>query len=181
MSGFPWLTVITFLPVAGAVVLLAFPATALRSMRWWSLLITVATLGLSVGMLSVYSTNAAGFQLVDRATWVSSLNFTYLVGVDGISLFMVLLTAFLMPAAILVSWKIDRQAKYYLIAFLVLETAMLGSFVALDLLLFFVFFEALLFPMYLIIGGWGSERRVYAALKFFLFTMAVSSTRNAIR
>jgi NADH-quinone oxidoreductase subunit M len=175
MSGFPWLTVITFLPVAGAVVLLAFPATALRSMRWWSLLITVATLGLSVGMLSVYSTNAAGFQLVDRATWVSSLNFTYLVGVDGISLFMVLLTAFLMPAAILVSWKIDRQAKYYLIAFLVLETAMLGSFVALDLLLFFVFFEALLFPMYLIIGGWGSERRVYAALKFFLFTMAGSA------
>jgi NADH-quinone oxidoreductase subunit M len=175
MTGFPWLTVITFLPLAGAVVLLVFPPTALRPMRWWSLLVTVATLGLSLGMLSAYSTNASGFQLVDRATWVSSLNFTYVVGVDGISLFMVLLTAFLMPAAILVSWRIDRQAKYYLIAFLVLETAMIGSFVALDLLLFFVFFEALLFPMYLIIGGWGSERRVYAALKFFLFTMAGSA------
>jgi NADH-quinone oxidoreductase subunit M len=175
MSGFPWLTVITFFPLAGAVVLFAFPPTALRAMRWWSLLVTVATLGLSLGMLSAYSTNAGGFQMVDRATWVSSLNFTYLVGVDGISLFMVLLTVFLMPAAILVSWKIDRQAKYYLVAFLVLETAVIGSFVALDLLLFFVFFEALLFPMYLIIGGWGSERRVYAALKFFLFTMAGSA------
>ena len=175
MPGFPWLTVITFAPLAGAVVLLAFPATALRQMRWWALLVTVVTLGLSLGMLTAYSTNAPGFQLVDRATWVSSLHFTYLLGVDGISVFMVLLTTFLMPAAILVSWRIEREAKYYLIAFLVLETAMIGSFVALDLLLFFLFFEALLFPMYLIIGGWGSERRVYAAIKFFLFTMGGSA------
>jgi NADH-quinone oxidoreductase subunit M len=175
MSGFPWLTVVTFAPLAGAVVLLFIPSSAVRVLRWWALLITLATLGLAVAMLSAYSTNAAGFQLVDRAMWVRSLNFTYLVGVDGISLFMVLLTAFLMPAAILVSWTIERQPKAYLVAFLVLETAMLGSFVALDLLLFFIFFEALLFPMYLIIGGWGSERRVYAALKFFLFTMAGSA------
>jgi NADH-quinone oxidoreductase subunit M len=173
--GFPWLTVITFVPLAGAVVLLFLPSSRLRALQWWALLVTLATLGLALGMLSDYSTNAPGFQLVDRATWVSSLNFAYFVGVDGISLFMVLLTAFLMPAAILVSWTIERQAKSYLIAFLVLETAMIGSFVALDLLLFFVFFEALLFPMYLIIGGWGSERRVYAALKFFLFTMAGSA------
>src|SRR5207244_9540665 len=92
-----------------------------------------------------------------------------------ISLFMVLLTTFLYPAAVLVSWKVERQVKYYMIAFLVLETACIGSFLAVDLLLFFFFFEGLLFPMYLIIGGWGSERRVYAAVKFFLYTMAGSA------
>jgi NADH-quinone oxidoreductase subunit M len=173
--GFPWLTVITFLPLAGAVVMVGFPPTRAPLQRWWALVVTVATLGLSLGMLTAYSTNAPGFQLVDRAAWVSSLNFTYLLGVDGISLFMVLLTAFLMPAAVLVSWRIERETKYFLIAFLVLETAVIGSFLALDLLLFFLFFEALLFPMYLIIGGWGSERRVYAAIKFFLFTMAGSA------
>src|SRR5207248_10425507 len=104
-----------------------------------------------------------------------SLNFHYFLGVDGISLFLVLLTAFLMPAGVLVSWTIDHDVKSYFLAFLVLETAMLGSFLALDLLLFFFFFEALLFPMYLIIGGWGSARRIYAAVKFFIYTMAGSA------
>jgi NADH-quinone oxidoreductase subunit M len=175
MPGFPWLTVITFAPVVGAVVLIFVPSSSIRLQRWWALVVTLVTLGLSLGMLTDYSTNVPGFQLVDRAVWVSSLNFTYLLGIDGVSLFMVLLTAFLMPAAILVSWRIERDVKYYLVAFLILEAAMVGSFLALDLLLFFVFFEALLFPMYLIIGGWGSERRVYAALKFFIFTMAGSA------
>jgi NADH-quinone oxidoreductase subunit M len=172
---FPWLTVVTFAPLAGAVVLLLFPPAQKKPQRIWALLVTLATFGLSLGMLGAYHAGDGGFQLIDRATWVASLNFHYVLGVDGISLFMVLLTTFLMPAAVLVSWKVERQAKYYLIAFLVLETAMIGSFLALDLLLFFLFFEALLFPMYLIIGGWGSERRVYAAVKFFLFTMAGSA------
>src|SRR5438093_2649012 len=172
---FPWLTVVTFAPLAGAVVAAVLPSSALNLHRLWALLVTLITLGLALATLSAYSSGAAGFQLVDRAVWVKSLNFNYILGVDGISLFMVLLTAFLMPAAILVSWRIERQAKYYLIAFLVLESAMIGSFLALDLLLFFLFFEALLFPMYLIIGGWGSERRVYAAVKFFLFTMSGSA------
>jgi len=170
-----WLTAVTFLPLAGAVVALLIPSHSPSLHRWWALLVTVATFGVALGVLASYSTNAAGFQMVERAVWVRSLNFNYILGVDGISLVMVLLTAFLMPAAILVSWRIDRQVKYYMVAFLVLETAMIGSFLALDLLLFFLFFEALLFPMYLIIGGWGSERRVYAAVKFFLFTMGGSA------
>ena len=103
------------------------------------------------------------------------LHLRYEVGVDGISLFLVLLTAFLMPLAILASWRIERNVRLFMAAMLILETAVLGSFLALDLLLFFLFFEALLFPMYLIIGGWGYERRIYAAVKFFLFTMAGSA------
>jgi NADH-quinone oxidoreductase subunit M len=173
VSGhFPWLTAIVFAPLAGALALGFLPVRAAKA---WALGVTVATFGLSLGLLSVYDGGRSGFQLVDRAMWVRSLNFQYILGVDGISLFMVLLTTFLMPAAILVSWKIEKQLKYYLISFLVLETAMLGTFLAVDLLLFFLFFEALLFPMYLIIGGWGSDRRVYAAVKFFLFTMAGSA------
>jgi NADH-quinone oxidoreductase subunit M len=173
-GGFPWLTLVTFLPLAGAVIAMTLPSRALVAHRIWALVISVATFGVALGVLSAFHSHA-GFQLVERAVWVKSLNFNYILGVDGISLFMVLLTTFLMPAAVLVSWKIERQAKYYMIAFLVLESAMIGSFLALDLLLFFLFFEALLFPMYLIIGGWGSERRVYAAVKFFLFTMAGSA------
>ncbi len=172
---FPWLTMVTFAPLAGAVLLAFVPARASRAAKLWALAITLATFALSLGMLAAYHGGQSGFQLVDRVAWVRSLNFQYILGVDGISLFMVLLTTFLMPAAVLVSWNVERQVKYYMIAFLVLETACLGCFLALDLLLFFLFFEALLFPMYLIIGGWGSERRVYAAVKFFLFTMSGSA------
>src|SRR5438105_5717683 len=172
---FPWLSVVTFLPLAGAIALAFVRKTNLRAIRGWSLLITIVTFGFAVGMAIQFTADTPGFQLVDRATWVRSLNFHYFLGVDGISLFLVLLTAFLMPAGVLVSWTIDHDVKSYFLAFLVLETAMLGSFLALDLLMFFFFFEALLFPMYLIIGGWGSGRRVYAAIKFFLFTMAGSA------
>jgi NADH-quinone oxidoreductase subunit M len=174
-SHFPWLSVVTFVPVGGALVALLLPARASSLHRAWALVVTVSTFGLSLGMLAAFHSGDVGFQLVDRATWVGPLNFQYILGVDGISLFMVLLTTFLMPVAVLVSWNIQRQVKYYMVAFLILETAMIGSFLALDLLLFFFFFEALLFPMYLIIGGWGSERRVYAAVKFFLFTMGGSA------
>jgi NADH-quinone oxidoreductase subunit M len=172
---FPWLSVVTFIPAAGAVALAFVPSRAQGAMRWWTLAVTVATFGFSLGMLGAYHSSSGGFQLVERAGWVGPLNIQYILGVDGISLWMVLLTTFLMPAAVLVSWKIERQLKAYMMAFLLLETAMIGTFLALDLLLFFLFFEALLFPMYLIIGGWGYERRVYAAIKFFLYTMAGSA------
>jgi NADH-quinone oxidoreductase subunit M len=174
-SHFPWLSVVTFIPLAGAIVLAFVPRSNTPAIRGWSLLVTVVTFGFALGMAARFRAVTTGFQLVDRATWVGSLNFHYFLGVDGISLFLVLLTTFLMPAGVLVSWHIERDVKYYFVAFLVLETAMIGSFLALDLLLFFFFFEALLFPMYLIIGGWGSERRVYAAVKFFLYTMAGSA------
>jgi NADH-quinone oxidoreductase subunit M len=172
---FPWLSVVTFAPLAGAVLLALLPKGRDPLYRWVALVASVATFVVALGMLGAYDDGVRGFQLVERATWVESLNFRYVLGVDGISLFLVLLTAFLMPLAILASWKVDRSVRYLMVALLVLETAMLGTFLALDLLLFFFFFEALLFPMYLIIGGWGGERRVYAALKFFLYTMAGSA------
>jgi NADH-quinone oxidoreductase subunit M len=175
MHHFPWLTVVTFLPLAGAVALAFVPKGNVRAIRLWSLAVTIVTFGFALAMATRFTAGTPGFQLIDHATWVRSLHFSYFLGVDGISLFLVVMTAFLMPAGVLVSWHIERDVKLYFLGFLVLETAMLGSFLALDLLLFFLFFEALLFPMYLIIGGWGSERRVYAAVKFFLYTMAGSA------
>src|SRR6185295_9736805 len=114
-----------------------------------------------------------GFQLVERASWVPSVGLQYVVGVDGISLWLVLLTTFLFPVSVLASWTITAHVRRYMIAMLVLETAVVGSFLALDLIV--IFFEALLVPMYLLIGGWGGERRVYAAVKFFLYTMTGSA------
>ncbi|MGH2663091.1 MAG: complex I subunit 4 family protein [Actinomycetota bacterium] len=184
------LTLTVFLPLGGAAVMTVLGAIgrlALRgraearvereadAARWWTLVITVATFAASLGVLAEFRGGAAGFQMVERAEWVGPLNFQYVLGVDGVSLFMVLLTTFLMPLAVLASWKMERQPGYFMASLLVLETALLGAFVALDLLLFFVFFEGLLFPMYLIIGVWGSGRRVYAAVKFFLYTMAGSA------
>jgi NADH-quinone oxidoreductase subunit M len=175
MDHFPWLSAITFVPLAGAVLLALFPARAVNLARLWSLAVTLIAFVLSLLALAHFDGGRAGFQLVDRATWVGPLNMKYLLGVDGISLFMVLLTTFLMPLGVLVSWRVEHRVKAFMMAFLALETAMIGSFVALDLLLFFFFFEGLLFPMYLIIGGWGSQRRLYAAVKFFLYTMAGSA------
>jgi NADH-quinone oxidoreductase subunit M len=178
-TTFSWLTVIVFVPLAGAVVLFVAGLLSRRARdsvwRWGALTVSAAAFVISLAMLTAFETGRPGFQLVERASWVGLLNFRYTVGVDGISLFLVLLTTFLMPLAILASWKVERQVPAYMASMLVLETAMLGAFVALDLLLFFVFFEGLLFPMYLIIGAWGGERRVYAAVKFFLFTMAGSA------
>jgi NADH-quinone oxidoreductase subunit M len=190
MTGFPWLTATVFLPAAGGVVMAVFAALGRLSMRgraepraereaegsrWWTLVVTTATFVVSVGMFARFDGSAAGMQLVERASWVGPLNFQYVLGVDGISVFLVLLTTFLMPLAVLASWRIEQQVPYFMVALLLLETAVLGAFVALDLLLFFVFFEGLLFPMYLIIGVWGYDRRIYAAVKFFLFTMAGSA------
>jgi NADH-quinone oxidoreductase subunit M len=184
----PWLTITVFAPLAG-VVIVGLSAVARRIVpvweggsrstdtvwRWSALAVSVATFVVSPGILRDFDGSKAGFQLVERATWVGPLNFRYLLAVDGISLFMVLLTTFLMPLAILASWKIEERVPYHMASLLILETAMLGTFVAVDLLLFFVFFEGMLFPMYLIIGAWGGERRVYAAVKFFMFTMAGSA------
>jgi NADH-quinone oxidoreductase subunit M len=185
-GGFPWLTVTVFLPLAGAVLLLlAVPLPRRRPeaggfgandpWRWWALFVSVVTFVVSLGILTEFRGREPGFQLLEEANWVGPLRLRYVLGVDGISLFMVLLTTFLMPLAILSSWKVEHQVPAFMASLLALETAMLGAFVALDLLLFFVFFEGLLFPMYLVIGVWGSGRRVYAAVKFFLFTMAGSA------
>jgi NADH-quinone oxidoreductase subunit M len=171
----PWLTITIFLPLVAIPFLLAARDLPDRAARVLALAASLATFAASLGILIEFSSGRPGFQLVESAIWVRSLHIAYTVGVDGVSLFLVLLTTFLMPLAILASWRIDRSVRLYMSAMLLLETAVVGSFLALDLLVFFLFFEALLFPMYLIIGGWGYERRIYAAVKFFLFTMAGSA------
>jgi NADH-quinone oxidoreductase subunit M len=170
------LSVVVFLPLAGLVLLVA-GGRGLRddAARWLTLLVMLATLGVALVIWRDFDTAAPGYQMVDEAWWVESVGIKYLLGIDGISLWLVLLTAFLFPVSILASWSISTNVRRYLGAMLVLETAVLGSFLALDLLLFFLFFEAILVPMYLLIGGWGGDRRVYAAVKFFLFTMAGSA------
>jgi NADH-quinone oxidoreductase subunit M len=175
MSG-ALLTVTIFLPLVGLVAIAVVGRRAPDDViRWIALLTALATFIESLVILGRFDGSVAGFQMVQSATWVKSVGLQYLVGVDGISLWMVLLSTFLFPIAILASWKIEKNLRLYMGAMLALETAVLGSFLALDLLLFFVFFEAILVPMYLLIGGWGGERRVYAAVKFFLYTMAGSA------
>jgi NADH-quinone oxidoreductase subunit M len=171
----PWLTVILFSPLVGVPALLFIPKLRDDVARALALVVSVATFIVSLGMLGAFDGARSGFQLVEHANWATSIGLRYTVGVDGVSVFMVVLTTFLMPIAILASWKVEKEVRWYMAAMLFLETAVLGTFVSLDLLLFFVFFEGLLFPMYLIIGGWGGERRVYAAVKFFLYTMAGSA------
>jgi NADH-quinone oxidoreductase subunit M len=175
MSGFPWLTVTIFLPLIGIPFLFAWPRLTDRSARALGLVVSTATFGVSLGALANFDRSASGFQLVERATWVRALHLQYLVGVDGISLFLVLVTTFLVPIAVLASFREPVNVRGLMATILVLETFVLGTFTALDLLLFFLFFEATLFPAYLLIGGWGGERRATAAVKFFLYTMAGSA------
>ncbi len=177
MSGLPLLSLTTFLPLAGVLFILLVRAqdeAALRNIRWAALITTVVTFVVSIFIWTNFDPSNAGFQLVEEADWMGGF-FSYRMGVDGISILFVLLTTFLMPFCILASWtSIQTRVKEYMIAFLVLETLMIGVFCATDLVLFYVFFEGGLIPMFLIIGVWGGKRRVYASYKFFLYTLAGS-------
>jgi NADH-quinone oxidoreductase subunit M len=167
----PWLTVSIFLPLLGVPVLLLWRGASDAQARAVAMVVAVADLIVALGVLGAFDPDRAGYQLVEHATWVRSIGLSYLVGVDGFSIWLVLLTAFLFPVALISSWSVTSRVRLFLALSLLLETVILGSFAALDLLLFFVFFEALLIPMFLIIGIWGSGRRVYASVKFFLYTM----------
>ena len=174
MSGLLSLT--TFAPLAGVAVILA--ARALHGAgektdtlaKWIALVTTLVTLGLSIILTAQFDPKNPGFQFVEDVAWFAGLH--YRMGVDGISVLFVLLTAFLLPICIVASWKsVEKRVVEYLIAFLVLETLVIGVFCALDLVLFYLFFEGGLVPMFLIIGIWGGKRRIYAAYKFFLYTL----------
>jgi NADH-quinone oxidoreductase subunit M len=170
------LTITTFLPLAGAAVLVVGgPSLRDDAARVVALATALATFLVSLVVVGRFDPADPGFQMVEQATWVRSFGFGYLMGIDGISLWLVVLTTFLFPVSILASWNIAKDVRLYMLAMLGLESAVIGSFLALDLLLFFLFFEALLVPMYLLIGGWGGQRRIYAAIKFFLYTMAGSA------
>jgi NADH-quinone oxidoreductase subunit M len=169
------LTIITFLPLAGAILLLVLSKTNTRAIRSLALITSSVTFLLSISLFVHFDAAHPGMQFEQTAIWIPSLGITYHVGIDGISLFLVLLTTFLTPLAILSSWNsIQRRMKEYFVFMLLLETGMLGVFVALDFFLFYVFWEAMLVPMYFLIGVWGGQRRIYAAIKFFLYTMAGS-------
>ena len=166
------LSIVTFTPAIAAAILAVFlrgdDAAARNNARWLALIATTATFVVSLFILVQFDPADTGFQMVEEADWIFGL--TYKVGVDGISVLFVLLTTFIMPLTIAASWHVTERVKEYMIAFLVLETLMIGVFVALDLVLFYLFFEAGLIPMFLIIGIWGGKERIYAAFKFFLYT-----------
>jgi NADH-quinone oxidoreductase subunit M len=171
-----WLTMVTFLPLLGAVVLLFVPTTARATIRRVALGAAIVTFILALPLYFWFDPSEAGMQFYYRQPWISApfVQIDYQVGIDGLSLFLILLTTFLMPLSLLASWPITHRVKEFFIVFLVLETGMLGVFISLDLFLFYVFWEVMLIPMYLLIGIWGHERRRYAAIKFILYTLAGS-------
>lgn len=175
MTTWPILSVTTSLPAVGAVLIYVMARgsdeAANRTARWIALWTTIVTLAVSLILVARFDPTNTGFQFVEQATWLAT-GIRYHMGVDGISLPFVILTTALMPLCIIASWKsITRRVPAYMMAFLLLETLMTGTFSALDLLLFYVFFEGGLIPMFLIIGIWGGPRRVYATFKFFLYTL----------
>ncbi len=173
MQNWPLLSVVTFLPLLGAAFILfarGEDEAASRYARWAALWTTIITFLISLLILKNFVSGQAGYQLVETHPWLGSIA-GYRMGVDGISMPFVILTTFLMPICIAASWFVKTRVREYMIAFLVLETLMIGVFCATDIVLFYVFFEAGLIPMFLIIGVWGGPRRVYASFKFFLYTL----------
>ncbi len=169
------LTVCLALPLAAFLVLLALPRKKEGWIRWTALTASLAIFLLSLGLLIGFDRSSQGFQFVTDAPWIASPAIRYHVGIDGVSLWLFLLTTLLTPIAVLISWRyISKRTKEFYAFLLLMEFGLLGVFVALDLFLFYVFWEVSLVPMYFLIGIWGHERRIYAAVKFFLFTMAGS-------
>ncbi len=174
MTGWPILSTITFLPIVGVVLMMFIndnEESGRRNIRWIALFTTLATFLVSLLIWTGFDTTTADFQFVENKPWLDG-GIRYHLGVDGISMLFVILTTFLMPFCIAASWEsVETRVKSYFIAFLILETLMIGVFTALDIVLFYVYFEAGLIPMFLIIGVWGGKRRVYASFKFFLYTL----------
>jgi len=174
MTTWPILSVVTFLPLVGALLVYLLRGddeAARRNARWIALWTTLITFAVSVILVLRFDPAQTDFQFVEKANWLAS-GITYHLGVDGISLPFVILTTALMPFCIIASWKsVVVRVREYMMAFLILETLMVGTFSALDLMLFYLFFEGGLIPMFLIIGVWGGPRRVYASFKFFLYTL----------
>ena len=177
-AGFPLLSLITWLPLVGGLVILAVrgdEATVASNARWTALWTSLIVFVLSLVLWVKFDSADPGFQFVESVAWLPQLGITYKLGVDGISVLFVLLSTALTPICILASWEaITTRVREYMLAFLILETMMVGMFAALDFVVFYMFFEGVLIPMYLIIGVWGGPRRVYAAIKFFLYTLAGS-------
>jgi NADH-quinone oxidoreductase subunit M len=169
------LTILILLPLLAAVPTYFFGRNNPGAARWIALLSTLAMFALSLLLWRDFDASVIGFQFVEKTPWFVGYDINYHVGIDGISLWLILLTTFLMPICILCSWQsIESRVAEFMAMFLVLEALVIGTFASLDLLLFYLFFEAVLIPMYLVIGIWGGKNRIYAAYKFFLYTLAGS-------
>lgn len=176
MQNFPLLSLLIFLPLVGAVLILVLArgdeAVVARNSRWTALWTSAVNFVLSLFIWVHFDTTTADFQFVEYAVWMPAFNINYKMGIDGISMLFVLLTTLLTPICVLSSWEcIQNRVKEYMISFLVLETFMIGMFCSLDMVVFYIFFEAVLIPMFVIIGVWGGPGRVYAAFKLFLYTL----------
>jgi NADH-quinone oxidoreductase subunit M len=170
MLKLPILTIITFLPAIGALLILFFKKENI--IKVLSFMFSLITFIISMTLYIYFDGTTYKMQFVEHIPWVKDYGISYFVGVDGISLFLVLLTTFITPIAILSSFKgITEKIKGYMVCMLILETGMIGVFISLDLFLFYIFWEVMLVPMYLLIGVWGGPRRIYAAVKFFIYTM----------
>ena len=177
-AGFPLLSLITWLPLLGGVVILSLRGeedVIAANARWAALWTSLIVFAMSLLLWSEFDSSEAGFQFVENVAWLPEFGVGYRMGVDGISILFVLLSTLLTPICILASWEaVRKNVREYMLVFLVLETMMVGTFCALDFVVFYMFFEGVLIPMYLIIGIWGGPRRVYSAFKFFLYTLAGS-------
>lgn len=176
--GFPLLSLLTWLPLVGGLIIMSVrgdEAAVAANARWTALWTSLVVFALSLVLWARFDQSDPGFQFVETAAWLPQWGITYKMGVDGISVLFVLLSTALTPICILASWEaITVRVREFMLAFLILETMMVGMFCALDFVVFYMFFEGVLIPMYLIIGVWGGVRRVYAAIKFFLYTLAGS-------
>ncbi|HIP39135.1 MAG TPA: NADH-quinone oxidoreductase subunit M [Desulfocapsa sulfexigens] len=162
-----------FLPLAGALVLLFVRKESFA--RYWALAITTLTAILSIPLIKNFDTSTSSYQFVEQVSWIKSLNVQYVIGIDGISILLVMLTTLIMPLCVLASWSyIKTRVQAFMVCLLIMECAMLGVFMALDFVLFYILWEAMLIPMYLLIGIWGGPRKIYASIKFFLYTLAGS-------
>lgn len=171
------LTLVTFFPIVGILILLFLPSENKNSLRWTALVTSLATFGISLWVLSLFNASNPDLQLVANYSWISVAGWDihYFLGVDGLSILLLLLTTFITPISILSTWTaVEERVKDFMIFFLLLEAGMIGVFLAQDLFLFYIFWEFTLVPMYFLIGIWGGPRRIYAAIKFFLYTMAGS-------
>ncbi len=171
--GFPLLSTLIFLPLVGVVPLLFVKNDSFS--RYWTLIVTTVVALLSLRLVTGFNATSVKFQFAEQHMWVKALNIQYVLGVDGISILLVLLTTLIMPFCVLASWNyIKVRVSTFMICLLIMETAMVGVFMALDFVLFYILWEAMLIPMYLLIGIWGGPRKIYASIKFFLYTLAGS-------
>jgi len=173
--GFPIISLVTFFPIFGALILMFIDKEAKDTIRGTAMVFAMIEFFISLPIIFAFQSGTADMQFVERYTWVKSAGLSYFIGLDGISLWIFMLTTFLTPICVLCSWTyIQKRVKEFMICLLLLETAMLGALVSLDLILFYIFWELMLIPMYFLIGVWGGDNRIYAAVKFFIYTAAGS-------